>query len=114
MLLSIQYHSCDVLRNVIFKVVTQDKRNGLAFIDLDASYKALAQHSRPLLLSEGNDGAAVLVIALINSDIELKLDVLAVKGCHFTLLYGWRMCRLANGGHMRILAIAKGRKDFNV
>ena len=78
-LLSIQDLGGDMLCDVIVDIISKDKGDGLAFLDLDASNKTLTEGSRALLLLEGDGRAAVLLLSLLECDIELEFVVLAVE-----------------------------------
>lgn len=85
MLLSIQNRSRDTLSHMVGNIVPKNKRDILPFLDLDASNEAFAMHARTLHFLEHDDGAALLVFAVVHCHIELELDVLAMEGRYLAL-----------------------------
>ena len=115
MLLGIEHGAGDVFGNVVVNVIADDEGHGLALADVDASYHALSKHVGVLNLLEADDGPATLaVLAVVNADIKLELDVLAVKRSSLALSTARDALLLEDSGSVRFRGILEGRKDLNI
>lgn len=113
-LLGIQDLCGDVFGDVIADVVSDDKGDGLALVDLNASNKTLAEGSGAHLLLEGDDRAAGLLVSLLERNIELELDVLAVEGSNLAPGVRWCVTLLVEDGFVRIPSVVERGEDFNI
>lgn len=99
---------------MIVDVVSKNKGDSLAFLNLDASNKTLTEGSGALLLLEGDGRAACLILSLLESNIELKLDVLAVESGDLALGIGGYVTLLVEDGFMRISSVVERGEDFDI
>lgn len=80
MLLVVKNGRGDVLGDMVGNIIAENEGNGLTLAHFDRGDYALAQHARleNLLETDLWTGARVL-LSLVNVDIELQFDVLAVE-----------------------------------
>ena len=114
MLLSIKHISRNILRDMVFNIISKDKGNRLAFFNTDASHEALTVDSRTLLLSEGYERTTGLVLSLLNCNVKLQLSILAMERGNFTLINSREVLFLEESGLVLISSVVERRKEFDI
>lgn len=114
MLLGIKHVNRNILRDMVFNIISKDKRNRLAFFNTDASHEALAVDARTLLFSESYERTTGLVLSLLNCNVELQLNILAMKRGNFTLVIGCEVLFLEESSLMLISSVVERRKEFDI
>ena len=96
-------------------VISKNERDGLAFLNVYAAHYAFTQHALPLLLLEHNywNGLAV-VLATIDCDIQLELDVFTGECYGFARGAPRWMVRKEDFHRVFPSSIVESRKDLDL
>jgi hypothetical protein len=100
---------------MVVDVVADDKGDGLSLLHQYAGYDTFTQHARALDCLEDHRWTGVnIFFALVDGDVELQLEVLAVESDRLAVGAPRFVDRLHNGGDVRLQRIVKGREDLNI
>lgn len=113
MLLAVQYFCCNGIGNMRSLVISQDEGNCLARHDFDLRDKSFAKHTVVALLGESNGRLGTPIEAIYNH-VELQLDVFAMERRDFAFKGTGTLGFIVDSSDVKLLAISKRRKDFNV
>jgi hypothetical protein len=113
-LLLVQDKRRDVLSDMACDVVAQHKGHGLALVNVHMGNQSFPEHAFSLDLAEIDGRAGVVVVILLQSHIQLKLNIFAVEGGHGALFRSGRMTFTQQCRRMLISRIVEGGEDFNI